>query len=185
MSKHGDPLFNQHEHALEKEYEVCPDCGSELSIKHGKSGAFLGCVNYPACGYTRPIVEHERIEDNVLAGSECPKCESLLAVKQGRYGMFIGCTNYPACNHIEETHQHEEAGVTCPKCQKSELIERTNRYGKTFYSCDGYPKCKFAVNHAPQKGKCEICGYGLLLKRNMASGEKLQCADKKCGKFQS
>ncbi|GAA5131123.1 DNA topoisomerase family protein [Thalassotalea piscium] len=185
MSKPDDKLFSQHEHALEKEYELCPLCGNELVIKNSKAGAFFGCSTYPSCEYTRPVVEHERVEDKILMGSECPKCQSQLAVKQGRYGMFIGCSNFPQCRHIEETHHHEDAGVACPKCTKGQLIERTNRYGKTFYSCEQYPKCKFIVNNQPVKGVCQQCGFSLLLKRQMAAGEKLQCAQKKCGHFQS
>ena len=184
LSDPNNPLFSLHEHALEKEYEVCPECGSELSIKNGKAGAFLGCDNFPTCEYTRPIVEHERIEDKEIVGSHCPECHHTLAVKQGRYGMFIGCTNYPDCKHIEEIHHQSDAGVACPKCKTGELFEKTNRYGKTFYSCDGYPKCKYVVNHPPIAGKCELCQFPLLLKREMAAGEKHQCANKKCGHFQ-
>ena len=184
MSKPDNSLFTLHEHALEKAYEVCPECGSELSIKNGKAGAFLGCDNFPNCEYTRPIVEHERVEDKEIVGSNCPECHHTLAVKQGRYGMFIGCTNYPDCKHIEEIHHHADAGVACPKCKKGELFEKTNRYGKTFYSCDAYPKCKYVVNYQPVAGECQKCHFPLLLKREMAAGEKLQCANKKCGHFQ-
>ena len=188
MSDSDKPLFTRHEHALEKAHEVCPDCGSQVTIKHGKSGPFLGCSNYPACEYTRPIVEHERIEDNVLAGSECPLCGNNLAVKQGRYGMFIGCTNYPDCHHIEETHHQDDVNVACPQCAQKgndgELLEKTNRYGKTFYSCNNYPKCKFIVNHQPVSGVCQQCSFPLLLKRNMAAGLKYQCGNKKCSAIQ-
>ncbi len=188
MSQSDDPLFSQHEHALEQAYGVCPECGSELLIKRGKSGAFIGCSNYPTCQYTRPVHEQTKVEDRVLPGSECPECGHELAVKQGRYGMFIGCTNFPACHHIE--HEGDDDAdtsdeVTCPSCKKGHLTKKTTRYGKAFYPCDTYPKCKFAVNHEPVKGSCEKCGFELLLKRQMASGEKLQCADKKCGHFQS
>lgn len=184
MPDSDDSMFSHREHALEKAYEVCPECESQLTIKHSKSGSFWGCISYPACEYTRPVVEHEKVEDKVLTGSECPKCGHELAVKQGRYGMFIGCSNFPDCHHIEDTSHHEDAGVNCPKCKTGELIERTSRYGKTFYSCDSYPKCKFIVNHAPVAGTCQKCGFGLLLKRNMSAGEKLQCAQKKCAHFQ-
>jgi putative DNA topoisomerase len=188
MSKSDDSLFSLHEHALEKAYEVCPNCGSDLAVKHSKSGAFWGCAAYPSCDYTRPVVEQQKVEDKILSGTECPECGNELAVKQGRYGMFIGCSDYPECHHIEDTHHHEDAGVSCPECllkkRSGELIERTNRYGKTFYSCDQYPKCKFVVNYQPIAGTCQQCGYGLLLKRHMAAGEKLQCSLKKCGKFQ-
>jgi len=176
------PLFSHHEHALEKAYEVCPDCGSELAIKRGKAGAFFSCSNYPNCQYTRSVVEHERVEDTILPGSECPLCGSSLAVKQGRYGMFIGCTNYPQCHHIEEDQQHEDVGVACPSCKSKgkvgELKEKTNRFGKTFYSCDQYPKCKYVLNHQPVEQTCPHCQWSVLIKRTMASGEVLSCPQK-------
>ena len=187
MSDSEKALFTHHEHALEKPHEVCPECAGDITIKYGKSGPFLGCSHYPSCQYTRPIVEHERVENNILAGTECPICSSNLAVKQGRYGMFIGCTNYPECQHIEETHHQGDVNVACPKCQQKdngELFEKTNRYGKTFYSCNNYPKCKFVINHEPVDGFCEKCQFPLLLKRNMAAGIKYQCASKKCSYMQ-
>ncbi len=180
MSNSDDSLFSHHEHALEKEYEVCPECGSELTIKNSKAGAFLGCASYPSCQYTRPVVENERVEDKVLSGSECPLCQHELAVKQGRYGMFIGCTNFPECHHIEDTSHHEDAGVACPKCGKGELIERTNRYGKTFYSCEAYPKCKYVINYKPVDEKCPQCQWPILVERKMASGNVIICPEKKC-----
>ena len=179
-----DSLFSRHEHALEKEYEVCPKCGSELVIKNSKAGAFFGCSSYPTCKYTRPVHEHEKMDAQVLPGSECPECGHELAVKQGRYGMFIGCTNFPECHHIEHDEPETTESVDCPSCKKGKLIERQSRYGKTFYACDAYTKCKHAVNHPPVTGECKACGYPLLLKRQMAAGEKLQCADKKCSEFQ-
>jgi len=184
MSKSDKPIFTHHEHALEKAYQVCPDCGSELTIKHGKSGPFLGCANYPTCQYTRAVVEHERIEDNVLAGSECPLCRNPLAVKQGRYGMFIGCTSYPDCHHIEESQSHEDVGVACPSCQTKgavgQLKEKSNRFGKTFYSCDQYPQCKYVLNNEPVSQCCPECEWPVLIKRTMASGIVISCPQKKC-----
>ncbi|MCJ8294655.1 MAG: topoisomerase DNA-binding C4 zinc finger domain-containing protein [Colwellia sp.] len=184
MPESDKSLFTHHEHALEKEYQICPECGSELTIKRGKSGAFLGCVNYPNCQYTRATVEHERVENKILPGSECPLCFHELAVKQGRYGMFIGCSNFPACHHIEQEAQETLPNVVCPNCKSGALQEKTSRFGKKFYSCDAYPKCKFVVNHEPISGNCEKCQFPLLLKRNMAAGLKYQCADKKCSHMQ-
>ncbi|WP_371375547.1 topoisomerase DNA-binding C4 zinc finger domain-containing protein [Thalassotalea aquiviva] len=184
MSKNNDPLFKQHEHALEKEYGICPDCGSELQIKNSKAGAFIGCANYPSCTYSRPLVEHEKFEGQVLANTECPDCGNELAVKQGRYGMFIGCTNFPECHFIDHDEAQALEDVCCPKCATGHLVEKHNRFGKTFFACTNYPKCKFVVNHPPVAGQCEKCGFTLLLRRQMAAGEKDQCADKKCAHFQ-
>ncbi|WDE11937.1 type I DNA topoisomerase [Thalassomonas haliotis] len=180
MSNSDKSLFTLHEHALEKEHEVCPDCGGKLLIKNSKNGPFLGCSAYPDCQYTRPVVEHERIEDKVLAGSSCPECGHLLAVKQGRYGMFIGCTNFPDCQHIEETYHQDDVNIACPKCSSGELMEKTNRYGKTFYSCDQYPKCKYVLNYPPIAETCPLCQWPVLVKRKMASGEVIICPEKKC-----
>jgi putative DNA topoisomerase len=185
MSDRNKPLFTKHEHALEKNDGVCPDCGSKTMMKHGKSGAFIGCTSYPSCQFTKALVEQDRIDDKILPGSRCPKCHSVLAVKQGRYGMFIGCTNFPDCDHIDNGPEKAEvAGVACPSCNKGELFEKTNRFGKTFYTCDQYPKCKYVVNNPPVEGQCQQCQFPLLIKRQMAAGEKLQCAQKKCGCFQ-
>ena len=73
-----------------------------------------------------------------------------------------------------------DAGVTCQKCKKAELIERTNRFGKTFYSCDDYPKCKYVVNYPPVQENCPDCNWAILVKRKMASGDVLVCPEKKC-----
>ena len=184
MSVSDKSLFTHHEHALDKVDQLCPDCGAKLAIKHGKSGAFFGCTQYPSCQYTRAVVEHERVEAKILPGSECPLCGHELAVKQGRYGMFIGCSNYPECHHIEHEAQEVIKDVVCPNCKSGSLQEKTSRFGKKFYSCDAYPRCKFVVNHEPSEGTCEKCNFPLLLKRNMAAGIKYQCADKKCSHMQ-
>ncbi|MDP2561102.1 type I DNA topoisomerase [Psychrobium sp. 1_MG-2023] len=179
MKKQQPELFSQHEHALEKEYELCPECGCELQIKNSKHGPFLGCNNYPTCSYTRPLVSQEAMDEQIIAGSECPECGNELAIKKGRYGIFIGCSNYPECHHIE--HQNEEQEMaTCPQCHQGHLAQRVSRYGKTFYACDAYPKCKFVINYQPVTGQCEACGFELLIQKKMAGGMTLICADKKC-----
>jgi putative DNA topoisomerase len=181
MSKIDQQLFNAHEHALEKEYELCPKCGSELSIKHSKHGGFVGCNNYPTCDYTRPLVQHEAIDTQLIAGSQCPKCGHELAVKSGRFGIFIGCSHYPECNHIEKTdHSAAKAPIECPSCHKGQLESRTSRFGKTFFACNHYPKCKFIVNYPPHDEACPDCGFGILVERKGAAGMRLECPQKTC-----
>lgn len=41
---------------------ACPDCGGELIIRQGRSGAFVGCRRYPECTYTRDLVETKEEE---------------------------------------------------------------------------------------------------------------------------
>ncbi|MCE2572244.1 DNA topoisomerase family protein [Motilimonas eburnea] len=178
MSKIDHALFSAHEHALEK--EACPQCGSDLQIKNSKHGPFLGCSAYPSCDYMRPLHHHGDIT-KILSGSECPECHRELAIKQGRYGMFIGCTGFPDCHHIESLSHKDNTNIPCPSCHKGSLVERQSRYGKLFYACDSYPKCKYAVNEKPVPQACPDCGWGILTEKKTAAGLRLVCPQKKCG----
>ncbi|MCL4237645.1 MAG: type I DNA topoisomerase [Anaerolineae bacterium] len=40
--------------------ETCPACGGDLVERKGKHGSFIGCMNYPDCGYTRGL-EHKPV----------------------------------------------------------------------------------------------------------------------------
>jgi len=40
--------------------ESCPACGGDLVERKGKHGSFIGCMNYPDCGYTRGL-EHKPV----------------------------------------------------------------------------------------------------------------------------
>ncbi len=184
--KTDDKLFSAHEHAFDN--QPCPQCGGQLQLRHGKHGPFLGCTQYPACEYIRPLHQNDGHIVKEL-GVPCPQCGHELVLRQGRYGMFIGCSDYPNCHHIEsldapaeEKSASEE--FACPECGKGHLVERKNRFGKVFYACDNFPKCKFAVNQPPVAGKCEVCGYPLLVEKKLASGVKHQCADRKCHHIQ-
>jgi putative DNA topoisomerase len=181
MTKSDSGLFSHNEHALEKQYETCEKCDSELNIKNSKSGPFLGCSKYPTCDYSRPLNDHQQVSEiKLLDNPPCPDCNSQLAVKNGRYGMFIGCTNYPDCKYIAHMDEQEDTGIPCPSCKASQLTQRSNRYGKTFYACNGYPKCKYAVNFKPIQAACPLCNWQILIEKNTAKGLTHQCPQKNC-----
>ncbi|MBQ4800809.1 topoisomerase DNA-binding C4 zinc finger domain-containing protein [Pseudoalteromonas sp. MMG006] len=183
MSKIDHSLFSADKHALEKEYEICPQCGSELVIRNSKSGPFLGCASYPKCDFIRPLAHHDSNEIKILEDSACPQCTKPLVVKNGRYGMFIGCTGYPECHYIaneDDEKQNEEALPPCPKCKKGHLVARSNKFGKTFYSCDSYPSCKYTLNNKPIAIPCPECDWPLVIEKKMSNGAVLQCPQKSC-----
>lgn len=88
-----DTVFRQAERVkvdLGTTDEKCPECGSQLAIKMSKYGKFLACSNYPACKFTKSLVEK--------AGIPCPRCGGDIIVKKTRRGkQFYGCSNYPKC----------------------------------------------------------------------------------------
>ena len=130
----------------------CPKCSSEMIKKISKHGAFLGCSDWPNCDGTLSIDGTEGKVEAVETGHKCPKCSNILILRSGRNGKFYGCKSYPACKHTAKIGENDEpihdsrpkpkgTGVTCKKCKKNELVERSGKYGK-FYGCSGFPKCR-------------------------------------------
>ena len=76
---------------------ACPSCGDgRLSLKLGKFGAFVGCSNYPACQYTRPLVvangEQGKQEGESsgpqLLGTD-PETSLPITLRRGPYGAYL------------------------------------------------------------------------------------------------
>jgi DNA topoisomerase I len=147
--------------------EVCPECGAEtgakLVRKWGRYGWFLSCSRYPDCKYRRnarqSADEAERPEPE-MTDVPCPKCGKPMVKRSGRFGPFLGCSDYPRCRGIKNLAEQEYG--TCPKCGEGQVVSKRTKRGKTFYSCNRYPDCDFAVWQAPLSQPCPECG-GLLV----------------------
>jgi len=68
---------------------------SELSLKVGKFGAFVGCSNYPDCKYTRQLGQSDE-EAAAQALAEGPKVLGIdpdsseeVSLRTGRFGPYI------------------------------------------------------------------------------------------------
>lgn len=116
-------------------------------------------------------------------GEACPQCGGELAIRKGRFGDFVACLNFPKCkysrnlqkseNKDENAKKANSTGISCPECQKGEVVERFSKRGK-FYGCSAYPKCKFVSNYKPSEEKCEECGSYLIIKE-LKKGTFLEC----------
>ncbi|MEO9943744.1 MAG: topoisomerase DNA-binding C4 zinc finger domain-containing protein [Paraglaciecola sp.] len=179
MSKIDHSLFSAQE-GSEQAFGPCPKCSAKLGIRHGKSGAFIGCTQYPGCDYSKPLHEYENTEIKAIEGSSCPLCSSELVIKKGRYGLFIGCSDFPTCHYIDSQKHSEATKLTCPKCGKGRLAKRTNKFGKSFYACDNYPKCKYVLNLPPVEYPCPKCNWPLMQEKKGSSGQELLCPQKPC-----
>ncbi|TET83469.1 type I DNA topoisomerase [candidate division TA06 bacterium] len=146
--------------------EACPECGKPLVIRWGRYGKFLACKGYPECKYTKPVEEEDVLEE------PCPECRGKLIYKTGRYGRFVACSNYPQCQFTRPV----SVGVKCPKQGCSgEVVERTSRKKKVFYSCSRYPDCDFATWYKPVPIECPQCGASMMVEKNKKDGRVLQC----------
>jgi len=162
----------------------CPDCGSRMIIKLGRTGKFLSCSKFPECSGAR-MINGQELAGPKETGEKCPKCkDGKLVEKEGRFGVFISCSNYPKCKFIKNSknNNYNSSGVACPACKKGEMVERRGRFGP-FYSCSNYPKCRNAIKAKPTGRICDYqreagkCG-ALMMEGTKTIPER--CSDKTC-----
>ncbi len=78
--------------------EKCPICSKDLVLRYSKTGAFLGCSDYPECKGLMPL-PGEGTDDGETDGEpvNCPNCSKLMLLKSSRFGKFYACSGYPEC----------------------------------------------------------------------------------------
>ena len=76
---------------------ACPSCaGGRLGLRLGRTGAFIGCSNYPECRYTRPLAV-PGAEGDAASGSfdgqrelgTDPASGQRVTLKRGPYGLYV------------------------------------------------------------------------------------------------
>ena len=166
--------------------QPCPEHGEMLVPRKGRFGFFLACPKYPDCKVTKKLVrgsdgtlELEKLRP--IENEFCPECRKPLAWRRGRFGNFIACSDYPSCKYIKKK-EAKEIGLLCPECHEGQIVERKGRFGKSFYGCRRYPKCKFTAYHRPIAEPCPKCAKPYLLEKEMKrQGWVVACADDECG----
>ncbi|MBS5022594.1 MAG: topoisomerase DNA-binding C4 zinc finger domain-containing protein, partial [Firmicutes bacterium] len=150
---------------------VCEKCGHFMIRRMGKYGKYLACSNYPEC---RNIVSETKEE---ISSVRCPKCGENMIVKSGKFGKFLACPNYPDCKSTMSMPSDEEPKLVgkCPECG-APMTVRKSKKGKIYYSCSGYPDCKFMSWDIPTGEKCPQCGQALV---QTARGN-IKCSNKEC-----
>ena len=104
------------------------------------------------------------------AGEDCELCNHPMVFKMGKYGKFMACSNFPDCRNTKPIVK--EIGVTCPKCDKGQIIERrSNKKKRLFYGCGTYPECDFVSWDKPIGRKCPKC-EGMLVEKKLKKAYK-------------
>ncbi|MFT6834808.1 MAG: DNA topoisomerase-1 [Francisellaceae bacterium] len=102
----------------------CPSCESDLVIKVGRYGKFIGCSGYPNCKHIEPL---EKPKDTEI---ECPQCKkaNIMEKKSRRGKIFYSCNLYPKCKYSLWYIPIKEA---CPKCSWPILMfKKTKKFGE-------------------------------------------------------
>ena len=170
----------------------CEKDGAPMELRYWKGSHFLGCSNYPECRHTVNLppnlsVHYEdgrvRVKEALESLTEteaetipCETCGGVMELRNGRFGRYFRCTN-EECKATAPV----STGVTCPSCGEGTMIEKySGKRRRTFYSCNRYPKCRYAVSERPVK-VCPVCNSAVMVER---SGE-LKCTNKDCDHTES
>lgn len=161
--------------------KVCPE-GHPMVIKWGRFGRFYACEKYPEHKYTEPLEEQGtgangqgQAAEEQKTDEKCPKCGSPMVMKSGRFGRFLACSKYPECKATKAV----STGITCPE-DGGDIVERRTKKGKLFYSCNNYPKCRFATWYRPLNKTCPDCGSSILVEKHLKKGDFIACIKKGC-----
>lgn len=109
--------FKKEDYADDFNWEQkCPKCGSDMKVRHGRYGPFLGCTSYPDCkGIVNIPKKGELTQENLPS---CPAigCPGQMRARKSRFGKtFYSCSTYPECDVIvndiadlESKYSHHE-----------------------------------------------------------------------------
>jgi DNA topoisomerase-1 len=82
-----------------------------MKVRHGRYGAFLGCLRYPEC---KGIINIPKKGETVISQENMPKCPAIecpgtLVARKSRYGKtFYSCSTFPECDVIVNTLEQIE-----------------------------------------------------------------------------
>lgn len=125
--------FNKDDYAANFDWNhPCPLCQSEMKVRHGRYGAFLGCTRYPEC---KGIINIPKKGEESIAPENLPNCPAIecpghLVARKSRFGKtFYSCSTYPECDVIVNSldqietkyahHPRTPAPVREPKTKKT------------------------------------------------------------------
>lgn len=120
--------------------QKCPKCGSDMKLRHGKFGSFLGCTTYPDC---KGIVNIPKKGEIVIKAEDLPPCPAVgcpgqLVARKSRFGKtFFSCSTYPECDVIvNDLAQIEEKYQNHPR---TPYVKKAKKFGKGKKAAEAKP----------------------------------------------
>jgi DNA topoisomerase I len=96
--------FNKEDYAGDFNWDQpCPICQSEMKVRHGRYGSFLGCTKYPTC---KGVVKIPKKGEAVISMEGMPPCPAIecpgqMVPRKSRFGKtFYSCSTFPECDVI-------------------------------------------------------------------------------------
>ncbi|MEG2448882.1 MAG: type I DNA topoisomerase [Eubacterium sp.] len=127
-------------------------------------------------GFKKELDHAQEVAESVtIADPEsdeiCELCGKRMVIKKGKYGRFLACPGFPECKNTKP--YFEKTGGICPECG-GDLVKRTSKKGRTFYSCANYPTCEYMSWDLPVAEKCPECGQ-TMFQKGLGKRKKIYC----------
>lgn len=122
--------FRKEDYDPEFDWEQkCPKCASDMLLRFGKFGPFLGCTKYPACHGIVNIPKQGEIPAEGFPSCPALGCDGKLTPRRSRFGkIFYSCTNFPDCdvivNDLEKIHEKYVDHPKTPYVKKTKQGEK-------------------------------------------------------------
>jgi DNA topoisomerase-1 len=146
--------------------QTCPKCQSEMKVRFGPYGVFLGCTKYPDC---RGLINVPKAGEQGLGQTEtnCPAigCDGKLTARKSRFGkVFFSCSNYPHCDVIGN--------------ELEEVLTKFESHPKTAY----VPKVKARAGSKSAKNTASTTAESKTVKKTATKSKVKKAAPKKAPK---
>ena len=124
--------FNREDYADNFDWDQkCPKCQSDMKVRHGRFGAFLGCVKYPEC---KGIVNIPKKGETAISQENMPPCPAIgcdgqITARKSRYGKtFYSCSTFPECDVI--VNNLDQLAVKYADHPRTAYVKKESKWGK-------------------------------------------------------
>lgn len=121
--------FNKEDYAADFDWDQkCPNCSSEMKLRHGRFGAFLGCTKYPDC---KGIINIPKKGETIIPQEDMPACPAIncpghMTMRKSRFGKtFYSCSTFPECDVI--INDLSELGNKYPDHQRTAYVKKPKK----------------------------------------------------------
>lgn len=118
--------FSKDDYAADFNWEQpCPICQGEMKVRHGRYGAFLGCLRYPEC---KGIINIPKKGEVAIPQEDLPPCPAIecpghMTARKSRFGKtFYSCSTFPECDVI--VNQLDQLTTKYPNHPRNAYIKK-------------------------------------------------------------
>jgi DNA topoisomerase-1 len=149
--------FSKEDYAADFNWDQpCPLCKSEMKVRHGRYGTFLGCIRYPEC---KGIVNIPKKGETVISQENLPpcpanECPGRIVARKSRFGkVFYSCSTFPECDVIVNTLEQLESKY--PDHTRTPFVKKEKKGAKGKPAAKAKTKAKTPAKKAPKKEGAE------------------------------